>query len=247
MNPISADIPQLLKSLSDAPVLTPDRPFEISNSSSTSSAKSKNLPNKTKNTQKNSVKNKNPNNSRQSSSKSQKIDLIEEKFHVFEDIIRNNKNHLASTSDQQQQDNLIKNKNTRTVYNQTKDNNFHGNNPKKFNANGQSNDKKDTISSKNGNNLSTNQKNHKMKISASQPSILSYGQEQKAKNNNQSNFYLKYWTETEVTKELEAKKILQGKIRINQRNYEDAFITDSVIIFQIDLKLNFYLMNFLFF
>ena len=48
------------------------------------------------------------------------------------------------------------------------------------------------------------------------------------KSNNQPNYYDKYWTAEEVSRELEAKTILQGKIRINLRNYEDAFITDPV-------------------
>ena len=39
--------------------------------------------------------------------------------------------------------------------------------------------------------------------------------EQKMKNNNQPNYYVKYWTEEEVSKELEAKTLSQGKIRIN--------------------------------
>lgn len=65
-------------------------------------------------------------------------------------------------------------------------------------------------------------------MSASQPIIHQNNQEQASNNSFQPTIYEKYWEPKEVAKALEENKILQGKIRINQRSYEDAFITDSV-------------------
>jgi len=222
MNPISSDIPQLLAPLSAAPI---DQSCLFTN---TTSDKSINRRSKPKNPQKTQGKNiTSLNNLRPHSSKSESIDRIEEKFNAFEDIIRNNKGHLSASASLQQQENCMKIRNTRTVYNFSKNTNFQDNNSKKYNPSGQCNTNKQSFS--NSSSTSTNT-NHKMKMSSSQPSMISYSQEQKMKNNNQSNYYDKYWTAEEVSRELEAKTILQGKIRINLRNYEDAFITDPVII-----------------
>ncbi len=48
-------------------------------------------------------------------------------------------------------------------------------------------------------------------------------------NNNQNQFsYDPYWTEEQIKRELENGNLIQGKIRINQRNFEDAFLSDMV-------------------
>ncbi len=115
MNPISSDIPQLLAPLSAAPI---DQSFLFTN---TTSDKSINRRSKPKNPQKTQGKNFNSqNNLRPHSSKSESIDRIEEKFNVFEDIIRNNKSHLSASASLQPQENSMKIRNTRTVYNFSK-------------------------------------------------------------------------------------------------------------------------------
>jgi len=58
-------------------------------------------------------------------------------------------------------------------------------------------------------------KSQQLKVSASQPQI-----------SNLQNIYEKYWDTDEVNKGLIHKVLIQGKLRINQRSYEDAFITD---------------------
>jgi hypothetical protein len=48
--------------------------------------------------------------------------------------------------------------------------------------------------------------------------------------NNQQNIYDQYWDENLIKEGLANKTLLQGKIRINQRSYEDAYFTDPVNI-----------------
>ena len=48
-------------------------------------------------------------------------------------------------------------------------------------------------------------------------------------NNNQNQFsYEPHWTDKQIKEGLENKTLLQGKLRINQRNFEDAFVSDLV-------------------
>ena len=48
-------------------------------------------------------------------------------------------------------------------------------------------------------------------------------------NNSQNQFsYDPYWTEEQIKRGLENGNLIQGKIRINQRNFEDAFLSDVV-------------------
>ena len=50
-------------------------------------------------------------------------------------------------------------------------------------------------------------------------------------NNNQNQFaYDPYWTDKQLKEGLDNGTLLQGKLRINQRNFEDAFVSDSVRI-----------------
>ena len=49
--------------------------------------------------------------------------------------------------------------------------------------------------------------------------------------NNQNQFaYDPHWSIEQIKQGLEKDQLIQGKIRINQRNYEDAFLSDSVRI-----------------
>lgn len=52
----------------------------------------------------------------------------------------------------------------------------------------------------------------------------------------QNNVYEKYWDSEQIEAGLASKTLCQGKLRINQRNYEDAFMNDPVSHLKFDRK-----------
>ena len=92
------------------------------------------------------------------------------------------------------------------------------------NNNNQKQPNKKQIPNKNNNRQINNQQN------ASNSSVPQQQQQQQQANN--QTIYEEYWSMERVQECIATKTVIVGKLRINQRSYEDAFISDPVL-FQI--------------